>query len=38
MRNLDYCKKSGEKITKGILKPLQQYDRIFFCVLSGDNI
>ena len=35
MRDLDTCKKAGEKITNEIYKPVWQFDSKWTCVFSG---
>ena len=37
MRDLDTCKKAGEKITNEIYKPVWQFDSKWTCVFSGDK-
>ena len=37
MKNLDSCKKAGEKITNEIYKPVWQFDSKWTCILSGNN-
>ena len=37
MKDLDTCKKAGEKITKEIYKPVWQFDSRWTCVFSGDK-
>ena len=36
MKDLDTCKKAGEKITKEIYKPVWQFDSKWTCVFSGE--
>ena len=36
MKDLDTCKKAGEKITNQIYKPVWQFDSKWTCVFSGD--
>ena len=38
MKNLDTCKKAGDKITNEIYKPVWQFDSKWTCVFGGDNI
>ena len=35
MKDMDTCKKAGEKITKEIYKPVWQFDSKWTCVFSG---
>jgi len=37
MRDLDTCKKAGNKITNDIYKPVWQFDSKWTCVLSGEK-
>ena len=37
MKNLDTCKKAGNKITNDIYKPVWQFDSRWTCVLSGEK-
>ena len=37
MKDLDTCKKAGEKITNEIYKPVWQFDSKWTCVFRGDN-
>ena len=37
MKDLDTCKKAGEKITKEIYKPVWQFDSKWTCIFTGDN-
>ena len=37
MKDLDTCKKAGEKITKEIYKPVWQFDSKWTCVFGGDK-
>ena len=37
MKDLDTCKKAGEKITNDIYKPVWQFDSKWTCILTGDN-
>ena len=37
MKDLDTCKKAGEKITKDIYKPVWQFDSKWTCIFTGDN-
>jgi len=37
MKDLDTCRKAGEKITKEIYKPVWQFDSKWTCVFSGDG-
>ena len=37
MKDLDTCKKAGEKITDEIYKPVWQFDSKWTCVFRGDN-
>ncbi len=37
MKDLDTCKKAGEKIASEIYKPVWQFDSKWTCVFSGDN-
>ena len=37
MKDLETCKKAGEKITNEIYKPVWQFDSKWTCVFSGDN-
>ena len=37
MKNLDSCKKAGEKITNEIYIPVWQFDSKWTCVFSGDT-
>ena len=36
MKDLDTCKKAGEKITNEIYKPVWQFDSRWTCVFRGD--
>ena len=36
MKNLEICKKAGEKITNEIYKPVWQFDSRWTCVFRGD--
>ena len=36
MKDLDTCKKAGQKITNEIYKPVWQFDSRWTCVFSGD--
>ena len=37
MKDLDTCRKAGEKITTQIYKPVWQFDSRWTCVFSGKN-
>ena len=37
MKDMDTCKKAGEKIALEIYKPVWQFDSKWTCVFSGDN-
>jgi len=37
MKDLDTCKKAGNKITNDIYKPVWQFDSKWTCVLSGEK-
>ena len=37
MKDLDTCRKAGEKITTQIYKPVWQFDSRWTCVFSGIN-
>ena len=37
MKDLDTCKKAGEKITKEIYKPVWQFDSKWTCIFTGDD-
>ena len=37
MKDLDTCKKAGEKISNEIYKPVWQFDAKWTCVLSDDK-
>ena len=36
MKDLDSCKKAGERITKDIFKPVWQFDSKWTCIFSGN--
>ena len=36
MKNLEACKRAGEKITNEIYKPVWQFDSKWTCVFSGE--
>jgi len=36
MKDLDTCKKAGEKITNEIYQPVWQFDSRWTCVFRGD--
>ena len=37
IKDLDTCKKAGEKITKDIYKPVWQFDSKWTCIFTGDD-
>ena len=37
MKDLDTCKRAGEKITNEIYKPVWQFDSRWTCIFSGDK-
>ena len=37
MKDLNTCKKAGEKISNEIYKPVWQFDSRWICVFSGEN-
>ena len=37
MKDLDTCKKAGEKITNDIYKPVWQFDSKWTCIFTGDD-
>ena len=37
MKDLDYCKKAGEKITNEIYIPVWQFDSKWTCIFSGEE-
>ena len=37
MKDLETCKKAGEKITNEIYKPVWQFDSKWTCIFNGEN-